>query len=150
MSQVVIWLPLQALMTSWSVKMTHLNDVVCSIAGQANDDQHQHVTHITSDMTLHVNSTYSHTRKYCAHNYGKKTDVRVTYCSYKLHNSSPGRMLPERSPSLGRPGKRRVWWRFWTTTKVMGGLYSELGSPMPRQAAASCAHTQNHQHSNQH
>ena len=81
MSQVVIWLPLQTLMTSWSMKMTHLHDVVCSIASQANDDQQQHVTHITSDMTLNVNSTDSHTGRYCAQNYGKKTDVRVTYCS---------------------------------------------------------------------
>jgi hypothetical protein len=33
----------------------------------------------------------------------------------------PGRVLPLRSSPLRSPGKRRVAWRFCTTTKVMRG-----------------------------
>ncbi len=54
--------------------MTHLHVALCSIGGQTNNDQ-QHVTHTTSDLALHANSTNSHTGQYCAQNHGKKTDV---------------------------------------------------------------------------
>ncbi len=150
-SRAVIKLPLQTLMTSWSMNMTHLQVVAGSVAGQANVEQ-QHVTYITSDSnTTCQQHRQPHRTALCTDLWQKNRcyECMVTCCSYKVRNNSPGRMLPERSPSLGRPGKRRVWWRFWTTTKVMGGLYSELGSPMPRQAAASCIHTQDRQHSKQ-
>jgi len=74
-SQVVIEHSLQMLMTSWGKTITRLHVFVYSIGGQANDDQQQHVTHMTPDIALHVNSTGSHTGQYYAQNHSKKTDV---------------------------------------------------------------------------
>lgn len=74
-SQVEIEHPLQMLMTSWGKTITRLHVFVHSIGGQANDDQQQHVTQMTPDVTLHVNSADSHTGQHCAQNYSKKTAV---------------------------------------------------------------------------